>query len=100
MKNIVVDGSVIYACKCGCKVLFNLDSRLKLGSTTNGKEWQPIPFMLKCPRCKDLTLYHTHWHLDEKFPPRDLKKGESYFEYDDSGEEMACGIPHIKERLR
>ncbi|MCM1556774.1 MAG: hypothetical protein NC087_04490 [Anaeroplasma bactoclasticum] len=94
--NIKIDGCYGYKCKyCGYSTLMFLDSRLKLGSTADGKDWQPVPFGIICPHCGRNELYHTNG--TQKFELMDLKPNMNYFEYDDSGKLYACGIHKGKD---
>lgn len=96
-KKVGVNNYSIYECKtCGYEVKMYLDCRF---SSYSYKQ-QPTPFSLLCPHCKNLTLYHSIKDIgkDTKFNDRVIRDDESYFEYDTSGKENACGIPHIVYR--
>lgn len=86
---VYVDRSWKYQCQeCGFTLEMALDERLE----KHDKNHQPVPFAISCPHCKGM-MFHIDWKNNKTFERRAVKKGESYFRYDTSKKEDACGIP-------
>ena len=91
-KCVFVHGGIKYKCSaCGKEWMMHLE----LGVADNGihnRPSQPCPFMIRC-ECGE-TAYSTIHYM--QYPSvRPLLSGMRYFAYDNSGKDMACGIPSI-----
>lgn len=87
----IIHGGMKYRCsKCGSSWFMNLEIGVE-DRGRNGRPHQPCPFIISC-ECGG-TAHDVSGYIPHKSRP--IEPGMRYFAYDNSGNEMACGIPSV-----
>ncbi len=91
-ESILVHGYFVYSCDiCGTVVNMYLQKGLedKVEFNKTGKH-KPVPFVIRCPMCKNLSMRHILWGVGNSDEYEPLPDGESFFLNDD---QYDCGVP-------
>ena len=89
-KSTYVWAYMIYGCEdCGYKTIMFLQKGLE----EHGENHKPVPFMIRCPICKNFHCKDISF-LRRLPETRPLKATENYFKNDKKHD---CGIPVIKQ---